>query len=245
VYAAVIQVARQKSCHGLVRERHQSVAPDPMNLRAMLRYSRSVGRGSDHSHGRSAGSSLAQTGRWSYALAKTPAAALELLQAPSNPPVVSIAEAERRHRREPFIVLEHDGFTIYKPWPERLVSVEGVVATEHFAIGPAVTGRLVATPRGSRLDVEVKRYAPVPSQRFSLVATTVGLVAGAVAMIVATAAHPIILTLVAICALGLLSSVLFFRHQQRSQDIRELLAVVERTFGPLELPTEGSPHRHG
>jgi hypothetical protein len=203
-------------------------------------------RGSDRSDGKGTGSSLVQSSRWSYALAKTPAAALELLQAPSNPPVVPIDEVERSNRREPFIVLEHDGFTIYKPWPERRATPEGVVTAGDLAIGPAVTGRVVATPRGSRLDVEVRRYAPAPSQRFRLIATAVGMFAGALAMIIATAAHPIILALVVICALGLATSILFFRHQQRSQDIRDLLAVVERTFGPLALPdTEGSPHRDG
>lgn len=188
---------------------------------------------------------LVPVARRSYALAKTPEAALELLRAPSNPPVLARDEAKQFKGREPFIVLDPDGFTIHKPWAGRLITPEGV-STDELAIGPAVRGRLVPTPRGSRLDIRVERYAPTPAERLKMTATLAGFAAVCVAMIIGAAGHPIILGLVGVSALGVLSSVLFFRHQQRSQDIKDLLAIVERTFGPLELPeTEGSPHRDG
>lgn len=111
-------------------------------------------------------------------------------------------------------------------------------------VGPAVTGRLASTPRGSRLDVRVRRYAPAPAQRSKLGAVALGTVAVLVAMMAAVGIHPVLLGLAGVTILGVLTSVIFYGHRRRSQDIRDLMAIVERTFGPLELPSaEDAPYR--
>lgn len=187
--------------------------------------------------------SLATSGRRSYELAKTPDAALNLLDTPSNPPVLSRAEAKRSRGSEPFIILSDAGFTIYKPWRFLITSADGV-ASRDITVGPAITGRLVPTARGSRLDVGVKKFAVAPSQRSELVLAAVGLSAFVIAPIAIAGAHPVALALAAVSLLGVVGSVLFYRRRQRSEDIRGLLSIVGRTFGPLELSSAGeSPRR--
>ena len=56
-------------------------------------------------------------------------------------------------------------------------------------------------------------------------------------MVVIANAHPIALALAALMGGGSLWSIFFYDHRRRAKDIRDLLAVVERTFGPLELPS--------
>ncbi len=187
--------------------------------------------------------SPATTGLRSYALAKTPRDVLELLRASSTPPVLSPAQAERTSGNEPFIVLTDDGFTLFQPWRLRVTTPEGV-SGEELAIGPAVVGRLVETPRGCRLDLRVRRYAPVPAQRRRLRRITVIMLGVLTAMVAATSAHPLLLGLAGVTIAGLMASLLLHRRQQRSRDVRDLLAIVERTFGPLELAaSDDDPHR--
>lgn len=82
------------------------------------------------------------------------------------------------------------------------------------------------------------------SSRVKLGAIALGSFAVLVAMIAAAGAHPVLLGLAGMSLLGVLGSVLFYQHRQRSQDIRDLLAIVERTFAPLELPPgEDAPYR--
>ena len=96
----------------------------------------------------------------------------------------------------------------------------------------------------SRLDVGVKKYAVVPSQRLELALAVVGLSAFVIAPVAIAGAHPVALALAAVSLFGVIGSVLFYRRRQRSADIRDLLAIVERTFGPLELSSAGeSPRR--
>ncbi len=187
--------------------------------------------------------SLVQHGQRSYELAKTPQEALDLLRTPSNPPILSPEQAIPVTGSEPFVALSDMGFTIYKPWRFRGTSPEGVRG-EDIAVGPAVAGRLVATPRGSRLDVRVVKYAPTPGQRFSLGLFTSILATLLIFILVVAGAHPVALGLVALMGGGSVGSVLFYRHRRRSQDIGDLLAIVERTFGPRELPSgDDAPHR--
>lgn len=187
--------------------------------------------------------SLAQYGPRSYELATTPQEALDLLPAPSNPPILSPEQAMQATGGEPFAVLSDMGFSIYKPWRFRGTSPEGVRG-EDIAVGPAVVGRLVATPRGSRLDVRVVKYAPTPGQRFNLGLFTLSLATLIIFILVVADAHPVALALAALMGGGSVGSVLFYQHRRRSQDIGDLLAIVERTFGPRELPSgDDAPHR--
>jgi hypothetical protein len=187
---------------------------------------------------------LVARGKRSYELASTKEAALDLLRAPSSPPILSLAEARRAPvGTKPFIVLSAAGFTIYKPWRFKIQTVEGATG-EDLAVGPAITGRLVPTPRGTRVDVRVTKYAPAPAQRRKLGAIAVASTALLIAMVTAVGAHPVLLSLWAVMIVGVMGSILFYRHRRRSQDIRDLLAIVERTFGPLELPSgDDAPHR--
>lgn len=179
----------------------------------------------------------------SYELAETPESALARLRGPTSPPVLSLEEAKRAADREPFIVLRERAFTLYKPWRARLQSAEAML-TRDVRVGPAVTGRLVATARGARLDVDVRRFAVTPAQRRELAVAALGLAVFIVAPIALAGANPIALGLAAAMLLGVLGSVLLYGRAQRERDIRELLAIVERTFGPLELPAgDGSPRR--
>lgn len=178
----------------------------------------------------------------SFELAKTPREALELLRAPESPPVLSPEQAKRSRDNEPFTVVGEDEFTIYKPWsPVR--TIDGIGARE-LRVGPAVTGQLVRTARGSRLDVFVRRYAVTPSQRRGLTLPVAGLGVFALALVVLTGAHAIALGLAAVILGSVAASVLLYGKRQRDEDIRELLAVVTRTYARLELPAASdSPRR--
>lgn len=184
-----------------------------------------------------AAGALAGTQR-SYALAKTPGEALELLRRPANPAVLSAAEAKRAREakgNDPFFVVDGDGFTLYKPW-RALVTAGEALASRDIRIGPAVTGRLTPTARGSRLDVDIRPYAATPAQRLEFIVASLGIAVFVVAPVAIAGAHPIALGISLATLLGVVASVLLYGRRQRSADIRELLAIVERTFGPLELP---------
>ena len=181
----------------------------------------------------------------SYALAQAPREALELLRRPSNPPVLTDAQARGAKvakGSDPFFVVDEAGFTLYKPWHGLISSGEGLV-THDLRVGLAVTGRLMPTARGSRLDVDIVRYALAPAQRLEFVFAGLGLAVFIVAPVVIAGAHPIALGISLMTLIGVLASVLLYGHRQRSADIRELLAIVERTFGPLELPAAGDAPR--
>lgn len=181
----------------------------------------------------------------SYALAKAPGEALEALGRPSNPPVLTDAQAKRAkvaQGSDPFFVVGDAGFTLYKPWRGLISSGEGL-ASHDLRVGLAVTGRLTPTARGSRLDVDIRRYAVAPAQRLEFVLAGLGLSLFVVAPVAIAGAHPIALGISLMTLFGILASVLFYGHRQRSADIRELLAIVERTFGPLELPAAGDAPR--
>lgn len=186
---------------------------------------------------------IASERRRSYALSGTPQAAMEHFRSSADLHAVSRDEGRSVTGGEPLLVLENEGFTIYKPWGRRIWTPDGV-ATDEIAIGPAVVGRLTATPRGCELEMRVKKFGPAPSQRRKLRTVALGTSVVGLAMLVATAAHPIALALVGVSLAGILGSVLLYGRRQRNRDIRDLLSIVERTFGPLELPAaEGAPHR--
>jgi len=181
----------------------------------------------------------------SYALAKAPGEVLELLRRPSNPPVLTDAQARRTKVAKgsaPFFVVDDAGFTLYKPWRALVTSGEGLESHD-LRVGPAVTGRLTPTARGSRLDVDIRRYAVTPAQRLEFVLAGLGLALLIVAPVALAGAHPIALGISFMSLFGVLASVLLYGRRQRSKDIRELLAIVERTFGPLELPATGDAPR--
>ncbi|MCA9657973.1 MAG: hypothetical protein KC486_06485 [Myxococcales bacterium] len=191
-----------------------------------------------------AAATLARSQR-SYALAKAPREALELLRRPSNPPVLTGAQAKRAKQAtgsDPFFVVDGDGFTLYKPW-RALVTAGEALASRDLRIGPAVTGRLTPTARGSRLDVHVRRYAVTPAQRLEFVVACLGIAVFVVAPVAVAGAHPIALGISLLTLFGVVASVLLYNRRQRAADIRELLAIVERTFGPLELPAAGDAPR--
>jgi hypothetical protein len=188
-------------------------------------------------------SSLVRVEQRRYDLAQTPEELLELLRRDPKLRVLSPEQAKRANKPAPFVILGEAGFTVYKPWPSLVTSGEGV-ASRDLSLGPAVVGRLVPTARGSRLELTVERYAVLPSQRSELALAGLGLAALVIAPVVLTGAHPVALALSAAGLFGALASVFLHRRRERDEDIRELLALVERSFGPLELASAGeSPGR--
>ncbi|MEZ4384029.1 MAG: hypothetical protein R3A79_22035 [Nannocystaceae bacterium] len=171
----------------------------------------------------------------SYALAEPPDAAIELLRRPDNPPVLSHAEAKQAKGGDPFFVVDGAAFTLYKPWLPLVTSGEGL-ASRDLRIGPAVHGRLTPTARGARLDVAIRSYALTPAQRREFFLAGLGIALFIVAPVAIAGAHPIALGISLVTLVGVLASLLLQGRRQRAADIRDLLAIVERTFGPLELP---------
>lgn len=187
--------------------------------------------------------SLVRVEARAYELAKTPEQALDCLRRDPSAPVLSLDRARRVKTRAPFIVLNEAGFTVYKPWPTLVSSGEGV-ASRDLSVGPAVVGRLAPTARGSRLVIDVERYALLPSQRSDFTLACLALAALVIAPVALTGAHPVALAFAAAGLFGALASVFLYRRRERDEDIRELLALVERSFGPLELASAGeSPGR--
>jgi hypothetical protein len=157
--------------------------------------------------------------------------------------VLTREEAARHRAAGSITVLEPDGFAIFAPWISRITTPEGV-SGEELAVGPAVVGRVMSTPRGARVVVGVRRYAPAPSQRARITMLLVVVPTLLLAFPAVTGGHVIALVLSAIVGAGLAGSVLLTRWGERARDIRELLAVVERTFGPHEIDAhDDSPHR--
>ena len=175
-----------------------------------------------------------------FALARSADEALGLLAALESPPILDAAAARRAVGRDPFIVTNDEGFTIYKPWRDKPLRE----APQEVAVGPAVSGRLVPTAYGCRLEVRVRKYVPAPSQRTSLVRQALVSAALFAMFLFVAGPHPVLLGIAAMVALGTTIGILTYRRESRAQDIRELLAIVERTFGPHELAArDDAPHR--
>lgn len=188
-------------------------------------------------------SSVARGSGRSYELGLTPAAALGLLRSSSGYRVVSAEQAEQAQGTEPFIVVGDDGFTIYKPWRSPNGMLEGAL-TGDIAVGPAVVGQLEPTPRGARLELRVKPYAPPPGEQTSLRLGLGGLAFFVLSPLLLGGLSPITFGLSALMLAFSLAGLVSYQRLQRAQDIRDLLAIAERTFGPRELPAaEDAPHR--
>lgn len=187
--------------------------------------------------------SLARVGERSYELAKTPEAALELLRDGSGPRVLSWSQARKASGTEPLIVLDEGGFTIYKPWRSPRDATPDAALGGDFAMGTAVVGRLVPTPRGSHLELSVKRYAPTPVRRVTVRVTVTSWAFFVIAPVLLAGPHPIALALSAFMLIGGVASVTLRERRRRSQDVRDLLAIVERIYGPHELSSAEDPHR--
>ena len=177
----------------------------------------------------------------SIELALGPKQAMDRLRETIRVPVFDLNQARAYRGTSPFAMVEGDGFTIYAPW--LTVRTAGLDAGD-LAIGPAVTGKVVASDRGSRVEVRVVPYAPSPSQRARVHGVGLGLVGLAIAIVALAPAHPIAWILAGLILGSVGVSLLFRERRRRQNDIRELLALVEGVYGPLELPAgDDSPHR--
>ncbi len=179
----------------------------------------------------------------SYELDRSPEEAIEPLRRRSKPPILNEEQAAKRRSLSPFIMLNEAGFTLFKPWGPRVTVGEALFPTD-ITVGPALVGRMRRTARGARLEISVKRFAITPAQRFEVARAVVGLGAFILAPIVFAGLNPVALAFAAFMLFGVLGSVLLYRRRQREDDIRELLAIVEGAYGPLELPAASdSPRR--
>ena len=180
-----------------------------------------------------------------YRLPGSAAAALQRLGEAVGVVFGSRAEARQRRSTKPFVVIEGDRFELYQPWESALITPEGAIV-EDLTIGPAVVGRVVADEGADTcvLEIQPRRYAPTPRQaaRLTLATSTAG--AALLAMVLAAGPQPLLFALAGLVTLGTAVGLLAYRRAERRRDLHELLALVERTFGPLELPpTDPSPHR--
>ena len=187
-------------------------------------------------------SELAEPKR-TYVLPHAPSEALALLRGAGGPRVLHEAEVSCARGIEAFIVLRERGFTIYQPWrpatPNHSSALSGDVA-----VGPAVSGELVETPRGCQLELHVHPYAPTPAQLPTVMVAVVDWAVFVLAPIILAGLHPVAFALSAVSFFGGIFSVLAYDRRRRERDIRDLLAVVERTYGPHELSAlSGLPHR--
>lgn len=186
---------------------------------------------------------LERTGQRLYELGEWPSQALDRLQHEVGLPVLTEARARQSVPRGAFMVLSEDSFAIYKPWASmRELGREGTLSGD-ITLGPAVEGRVVASGSGSRVKLRIRRYAVPPSHR-----TRFGMAAGVFAAFVVL---PLILGGLQPVALGLSllslfggGAALLHRRSEREQDVRELLAHVERVLGPVEVGRlDDAPHR--
>ena len=178
-----------------------------------------------------------------YALAQSTTDALAILRSRSDVPVLAEDEARRSRPGEPFFVIRGDTFTLYQPWSRRVVTPEGAPG-DSLELGPAVVGRLVADGPGSRLEVYVRPYAPTPAQSRPFLLTVSGYLLLVATIVVAAGFHPLSLAIMGGMTAASAGSILFYRHRQRARDIRNLLAIVERVFGPEERAAlDEAPHR--
>jgi hypothetical protein len=189
---------------------------------------------------------LAPTSR-RYRLAEPPAAALARLAEASGVEVVSPTDARSRRSSNPFVVIGEAGFVLYQPWQARLVTPEGALI-EDLRVGPAVVGRVEADPDGNPggclVSVRVRPYAPTPRQWLRMAVSLTGTGLLFAAMLLAAGPHPLLLLVAVAITVASGIGLRNYQRDQRRQDIRELLAVVERTFAPRELPAgDRGPHR--
>ncbi|PRP91137.1 hypothetical protein ENSA5_57970 [Enhygromyxa salina] len=186
---------------------------------------------------------IARVGERSYELAKTPEAALELLREGAGLRVLSRSQARKAGGTEPLIVVGDRNFTIYKPWRSPRDATPDAALGGDFAVGVAAVGRLVPTPRGSRLELRVKPYAPAPARRVTVGVTVASWVLFVLAPVVLAGPHPVALALSAFMLIGGVASVTLRGRRRRAQEVRDLLAIVEGIYGPLELSRGEDPHR--
>ena len=178
-----------------------------------------------------------------YVLPHQPAEALELLRSGGGPRVLQEVEVSSARGIEPFIVLRPGGFTIYKPWRPAIPNHSSALSGD-VAVGPAVSGELLETPRGCQLELSVRPYAPTPAQLPTVMVAVVAWAVFVLAPIILAGLNPVAFALSAVSFFGGIFSVLAYDRRRRERDIRDLLAVVERTYGPHELSAlSGLPHR--
>lgn len=185
---------------------------------------------------------LARTTR-RYRLAGSPSTALARLAESAGIAVVTPDQAKQRRSSKPFVVIADDSFVVYQPWKSLLTTPEGAVV-EDVQVGPALVGRVLSTGEGCVVEVQARAFAPTPRQRLRIGAMLGGSALLLLAMLVAAGPNPILLAIVGAIAMGTGVGVLAYRRGDRRQDIRDLHAIVERAFGPLELPLgDAGPHR--
>ncbi|MCB9566234.1 MAG: hypothetical protein H6710_03290 [Myxococcales bacterium] len=89
----------------------------------------------------------------------------------------------------------------------------------------------------------MRSFAPAPSQRRELAVAAIGLAIFAIAPLAIAGLHPLAIALSAFVIVGALAGVLLHGRRQRAADLRGLWAIVEGTFGPLELAAGGDAPR--
>lgn len=168
---------------------------------------------------------------------------LSLIRRSVGLPVLSEAQSREATPRGSFVVLTDDSFTIYKPWASmRELGREGALSAD-ITLGPAVVGRVVSEGAGCRVDVHMRPYPPPPSQRTRFAIAVAVFAAFVLAPLVLGGTHPVALGIASISLLGGVAAPLH-RRSDRAQDLRELLATVERVLGPAELGAlDDAPHR--
>lgn len=169
---------------------------------------------------------------------------LELVRRGLGLPVLTEAQAkEKTTPTGPFAVVSGSSFAVYKPWASmRELGRQGALSGD-ITLGPAVEGQVVREGAGSRVELRIRRYAPPPSQRLRFTLATAVFTAFVVLPLVLGGAHPVALGLSGLSLLGGVAAMLH-RRREREQDVRELLATVERVLGPAEVgAADEGPHR--
>lgn len=185
----------------------------------------------------------APTGSRRYELATSPGAVVEMLRE-AGCRVLTPKQAARARGPKPFAVATGEGFVLYKPWRSGHDGPNEAMFSGDFTVGPAVEGRVVATPRGARLELRARNFAATPDQRTRAFMGVLSWLAFAVAPFAIGGLHPAALALSAFIFVGGIASTLIHDRKRRAQDLRELLAIVEGCYGPLELPeADPAPHR--
>lgn len=188
----------------------------------------------------------------SYRLDRPVDRVLDALEA-AGVPVLRIEESKRVRLRSVYAVVDEQGCVLHAPWRSLGLDARthelGGGSSDLFEIGPALRLRAVPDGERTRLEVEVAAYAPTSAQRHSLGLWVGGagllVAAGAVASGGAAIVVAGIAAVVGGSAVAPFVSLLAGQRRRRQQEINELLALVERVYGPLELPAiDGSPERH-
>lgn len=189
----------------------------------------------------------------SYRLRESRREVLQALRA-GGVPILERAESGCSRLRSVHARQDVDGSVVlHAPWQAsdgraRPGDHLGGMGNDTFEIGPGLRLRTRGEGTATRLDVEVLEYAPSGGQRrnlglwlggagvliaagFVVSGGSLGVAAGIVAVVGGSGMAPFV-------------ALVATQRRKRQQEIKDLLALVERIYAPLELPAvDGSPER--